>query len=286
MLSGSWWWVVPAVLAVGTILYASTTAGSLYAFTDWDGLHDPSFVGLDNFARAVTERLPRTALANSVILAVSFVVLANLMGLVLALALNRTLKTRYFLRVVLFMPVVLSPLAVSYVWRFIFQLDGPLNSLLDVIGLDGLQRTWLAEPRLALLAILVVMVWQHFGLTMVIYLAGLAGVPQELEEAAAIDGASAWQRFRFVTLPSIRPAVIIASTLSLILGLRVFDQVLGVTGGGPYHATETLATQVWRQAFVFSRFGYGAALSVILTVIVIAAALAQLHFMRRGEMVN
>jgi raffinose/stachyose/melibiose transport system permease protein len=255
MLSGSWWWVVPAVLAVGTILYASTTAGSLYAFTDWDGLHDPSFVGLDNFARAVTERLPRTALANSVILAVSFVVLANLMGLVLALALNRTLKTRYFLRVVLFMPVVLSPLAVSYVWRFIFQLDGPLNSLLDVIGLDGLQRTWLAEPRLALLAILVVMVWQHFGLTMVIYLAGLAGVPQELEEAAAIDGASAWQRFRFVTLPSIRPAVIIASTLSLILGLRVFDQVLGVTGGGPYHATETLATQVWRQAFVFSRFG-------------------------------
>ena len=136
------------------------------------------------------------ALTNTVLLAVGFVVFTNLIGLGFALALNRTLKTRYLLRTLIFMPVVLSPVAVSFIWKFIFAYNGPLNQILGDVGLGSLRHNWLAVPKLALGCVLVVMVWQTIGFVAVVYLAGLATVPAELEEAAAIDGAGMWHRFR------------------------------------------------------------------------------------------
>jgi raffinose/stachyose/melibiose transport system permease protein len=171
------------------------------------------------------------------------------------------------------MPVVLSPLAVSYIWKFIFDFKGPLNGFLGWIGMEP--RIWLADPTLALWAVLIVMAWQTTGMVMVIYLAGLATVPIEIEEAAALDGAGTWRRFRHITVPSIRPSIAIASTLMLIQGLRVFDQVLALTGGGPAGATETLATQVYKQTFALSNFGFGAALALVLTVIMLFFSVLQ-----------
>jgi raffinose/stachyose/melibiose transport system permease protein len=167
------------------------------------------------------------------------------------------------------MPVVIAPIAVSFVWKFIFAYEGPLNQTLSAVGLKSLQRDWLASPHLALAAVLVVMVWQAIGFTMVIYLAGLATVPVELEEAAALDGAGHIRRFFAVTVPMIQPSIAIATTLSLIQGLRVFDQVLALTGGGPAGATQTLATEVYQQTFVFGSFGFGAALALMLTLIIL-----------------
>jgi raffinose/stachyose/melibiose transport system permease protein len=270
---GHWWWALPAILMVLLIHYIATAGGAFYAFTDWTGIGDFSFVGLDNFKRIFDDPALIGSLKNTLFLAFGFLVVTNVVGLLLALALNRTLKSRYLLRVLLFMPVVLSPLAVSYIWRFIFDFNGPLNSAIGWFGMEP--KIWLADPELSLWAVLVVMAWQTTGMVMVIYLAGLATVPIEIEEAAALDGAGTWRRFRHITVPSIRPSIAIASTLMLVQGLRVFDQVMALTGGGPAGATETLATQVYKQTFALSNFGFGAALALLLTLMILVFSVLQ-----------
>ncbi len=277
---GHWWWALPAVLLMLGLIYATTAGGAFYAFTNWTGVGSFDFVGLKNFTKIFQTPELTGALVNTLLLAAGFLVLANVLGLLFALALNRTLKSRYVLRTLLFMPVVLAPIAVSYVWKFIFAFEGPLNQTLGAVGLKSLQRDWLADPHLALLAILVVMVWQSTGFTMVIYLAGLATVPVELEEAAALDGAGHVMRFRKITVPLIQPSIAIATTLTLIQGLRIFDQVLALTGGGPANATQTLATEVYQQSFVFGNFGFGAALALVLSVLILVFTVAQQYATR------
>jgi raffinose/stachyose/melibiose transport system permease protein len=276
----SWWWAVPAVALVIAIHYAAIAAGSLYAFTDYKGLGSFKFIGLDNFIKIFSGGASMKALINTLIIAFVFLIATNGIGLAFALALNRTLRSRHFLRVILFAPVVLSPLAVSYIWKFIYQQKGPLHEFLGSIGLESWQHTWLGDPSVVLFSILLVMVWQNVGLTMVIYLAGLANVPEDLEEAAAIDGAGVWKRFTKITLPLLRPTIVVASTLILIQGLRVFDQVQALTGGGPFGASETLATQVYKETFVNGRYGYGAALSLVMTVLILFFTLLQMGLLR------
>ena len=276
---GHWWWALPALVLMGVTIYLSTAAGAFYAFTDWTGAGPFHFVGLANFIQIFQTPELLGSLTNTLILAFGFLVFTNVIGLLFALALNRTLKTRYLLRTLIFMPVVLSPIAVSFVWKFIFSFDGALNQFLRSIGIDS-QTDWLASPKLALGCILVVMVWQNIGFVMVTYLAGLATVPPELEEAAALDGAGTWRRFRSVTLPLIQPSLAIATTLTLIQGLRVFDQVLALTGGGPSGATETLATQVYKQTFTYNAFGSGAAMALLLSVLILGFSIVQQYATR------
>lgn len=278
---GYWWWSLPAVLMAGGVIYATTVSGAFFAFTDWTGIGDFNFIGFQNFVEILQTPELVGALFNTVLLAVGFVIFANILGLLFALALNRTLKSRYLLRVLLFMPVVVSPVAVSYVWKFIFSWDGALNQMLRTGGLTSLQQDWLANPDFAIWCILLVMVWQNIGFCMVIYLAGLATVPVELEEAAALDGAGAFRRFRYVTLPLIQPAVLVAGALMLIQGLRVFDQVMALTGGGPAGATQTLATEVYLQTFTYAEFGFGAALALLLSVLIFVFAGIQFLVTRR-----
>jgi raffinose/stachyose/melibiose transport system permease protein len=272
---GRWWWAAPGALLVIAMHYGATAVGGSFAFTNWSGIGSFDWVGLRNFERILDDPTKLTALKNTLVLAFGSVILSNLAGLVLAIGLNRLLKTRYILRTLFFMPVVLSPLATSYIWKFIFQLDGPLNTILAGIGLDGMVRPWLADPTWALWTVLLVVVWQNTGFAMVIYMSGLASVPVEAEEAAAIDGASLWQRTWHVVLPYLRPAIAIATTLGLVNGLRIFDQILALTGGGPAGASATLATEVYKQAFSLGNFGYGAALALMLTVIILTFAVIQ-----------
>jgi raffinose/stachyose/melibiose transport system permease protein len=274
---------LPGVFALVAFTLVPVVAGGLYAFTDWRGLGDAHWIGLDNFREIFRDPTTRGALWHTLIFGGALVVLTNVAGLALALGLNRTLKSRHLLRAVFFLPVILSPLAVSYVWQYILDPSGPVNTVLGTFGLESWQRAWLGDPNWALLSVLLVLVWQQSGLTMVIYLAGLQSIPDDLVEASTVDGASAWMRLRRITLPLLRPAFVIASTLTLIFGLRVFDQILGLTAGGPVGATETLATQVWKQSFADGRFGYGAALSILLTLIIGTLALAQLFVLRRQE---
>jgi len=280
---GHWWWALPGVVLVIGIHYVATGVGGFFAFTDWSGLGAFEFLGLENFVRILTDPSKLLALGNTLFLAFLSVVLSNVAGLALALGLNRIIRTRYALRVLFFMPVVLSPLATAYIWKFIFEFNGPVNLALKAVGLESWVRPWLADPTFAIWSILIVVVWQTTGFAMVIYMAGLASVPIEIEEAAAIDGANLWQRFIHIIVPSIRPAIAIATTLGIVQGLRIFDQIIALTGGGPAGATETLATQVYKEAFSLGNFGYGAALALILTLIILFFAAIQQRITQAPE---
>lgn len=278
------WWALPGAVITFAVHFLAVAVGAIYAFTDWNGTSlKADWIGMANFQEILATPSARGALANTLVFAVLTVVLSNLIGLGLAMGLHRTLRSRNFLRAVFFAPVVLSPLAVSYIWQYIFDASGPLNNLLTALGLGAWAIPWLADPISARLAILVVMVWQYSGLAMAFYIAGLQSISEEIEEAAAVDGATAIQRFRHIILPLLAPSLTVSVTLITVWSLRVFDQVLALTGGGPAEATETLATQVYKQTFVSGRFGFGAALALILTLLVAVVSVIQLLVLRARE---
>jgi raffinose/stachyose/melibiose transport system permease protein len=275
---------LPAVVALFAFHLVPVAFGGYYAFTDWNGVSRASWIGLRNFREIFDDPLARGVLWHTLALAACFVVAVNAIGLALALGLNRAVKTRHVLRALFFAPVALSPLAVAFVWQWIFTSpNGGLNTALDAVGLSSLQRAWLADPATALWTILVVLVWQFSGLAMVLYLAGLQQIPDEIEEAALVDGASGWLRLRKIVLPLLAPAMTVSVTLTFVIGMRVFDQILALTNGGPFTATETIATQVYKQTFPVGRFGYGAAFSVLLAALVAGLAVMQLMFLRMNE---
>jgi len=277
---GVWWWAVPGVILVVLGQYVASGFGAWLAFTDAKGYGAPSWVGLDNFVRIFTTPAMNGAVINTLLMAAAFVVFTNVAALGFALLLNRALKTRHVLQALVFAPAVISPLAVAYVFRFIFEHDGALNAFLGSVGLAAWERTWLGDPATALGTVMVVLVWQNVGMLMVIYLAGLTAVPPELEEAAAMDGAGVWARFWYIVRPLLKPAALIAITLTLVNGLKVFDQVMAMTGGGPYGASDTLATVMYRYTYSFGDYGLGAALALTLSVLILIAAGIQQWVMR------
>ena len=278
-----WLLAVPAFLALLLFHFVPIGVGAYFAFTDWDGLSHANWIGLQNFREIAHDAVVRHALWHTLELAFCFVILVNAIGLGLALALNRAVKTRHFLRVLFFLPVALSPLAVSYIWRWIFDYYGALNRVLDAVGLESWKHAWFGDPSTALWTILVVLVWQYSGLAMVLYLAGLQSISDDVYEATLVDGASGWLRFRTIVLPLLAPAITVSATITLIIGLRVFDQVYALTGGGPVDASETLATQVYKQTFGVGRWAYGTAVALVLTTLITAAALVQLALLRANE---
>lgn len=282
---GYWWWALPGLLAVLGVHYIATFTGAIYAFTDFSGIGDFNWIGTTNFDRIFSDEEISGSIFNTLFLAIGFLVLTNLIGLFFALMLNRALKTRYVLRAILFLPVVLASISVSFIWRYIFAEDGALNAILLATGISDGNYVWLADPGFARWSILIVAVWQQFGMAMVIYLAGLALVPVEMEEAASIDGASPWRRFWSITVPMIQPAIAINTTLALTSGLKIFDQVMALTNGGPFGASDTLSTVIYRNTFQYQEYGYGAAIALVFTVIIFFAAALQM-FLTRDRGVN
>ena len=276
-------WLVPGLFFLLSAHYAAVIAGGWYAFTDWNGLSTPNFVGSRNFEQIFRDPASRLAFGNTITIAVTFVIVVNLIGLLLALALHRGVKSRNVLRSAFFAAVALSPLAVSYIWQFIFSFEGALNVALRAIGLGSLARAWVADPAAALWTIFVVLVWQFSGLMMMFYLAGLHNIPDEVDEAAAVDGAGPFTLVWHVTLPLLAPAMTVAVTFSALMALRVFDQVVALTNGGPAGVTETLATQVYKQTWTLGRFGYGAAFALLLTLFVAIISIGQLAILRARE---
>lgn len=278
------WFLAPAIIIYVLVIVYPMLAGIWYAFTNWNGLDpDYKFVGLANFRRLFRDPQAMSALKMTFTFAVGLALLQNIVGLALALALNTRLRLRDPLRVLFFMPVVLTPLIISFLWKYIFATQGPLNMVLGAVGLSSLQQGWLGEPIPAVVSILIAASWQSVGLAMVIYLAGLQSIPAELLEAARIDGGSHWQVFRFVTLPMLAPALTVTVVNSLITSMKLFDQIYVLTGGGPGYATETLSTLIYKTAFVFAETGYGSAISVVFTFVVGAFVLMALHALRKRE---
>jgi len=278
-----WLFAAPALAIYAGLLLIPTAIGAFYAFTAWDGITAPQWLGLANFQEILSDGDGRDALVHTLLLAAGYVLTVNAIGLALALGLNTALKTRGLLRALYFFPAVVSPLAVAYIWKYVLDPSGPLNEGLRSIGLGGLAEPWLGQTSTALPAVLVVMVWQFAGWHTVIYLAGLQGIQRELYEAAAVDGAGAWRRFRDITRPLLMPAFTISLVLSLVVSLTTFDQVIALTNGGPAGATTTMGTYVYEQAFVNGRFGYSAAVALMLMVVVAVAVTVPLALLRSRQ---
>ena len=279
-----WWFAAPAMLLFAFVVLVPSVRGVYYAFTDWDGL-DPSFsfVGLANFAEIPRDPDAVQAIGNTLLIAVAITLIQNGLGLLLALGVNTIIKSRNVLRVFLFAPAVITPIVTAYLWRNLLGPDGAVNSLLGAVGLASWQQDWLGDPHLALWCVVAVIVWQFAGYSMVIFLAGLQSVPKEIYEAAALDGGGPVRRFWSVTRPLLAPAFTINLMLSIIGGIKLFDQVYALTGGGPGHATDTISTLIYKDAFTLGEFGYSIALAVVLTIIVAVASTGQYLVLSRNE---
>ncbi|WP_328519771.1 carbohydrate ABC transporter permease [Kribbella sp. NBC_00359] len=282
--SPPWWFALPAMVLFAFVVLLPSARGVYYAFTDWDGL-DPnySFIGLDNFAAVFRDPDAVQAIWHTLLIAVAITIIQNGFGLLLALGVNSAIKSRNVLRVFLFAPAVVTPIVTAYLWRNLLGPDGAVNSLLGAVGLDAWKQDWLGNPDVALWSIVGVIVWQFAGYSMVIFLAGLQSVPKEIYEAADIDGAGPVRRFWSVVRPLLAPAFTINLMLSIIGGIKLFDQVYALTGGGPGHATDTLSTLIYKDAFTLGEFGYSIALAVVLTIIVAVASTSQYFVLARNE---
>lgn len=284
-LGPPWLFVVPALLCYAAIVLYPSIAGVVYAFTDWTGLGDWSFVGLRNFDTLLHDDQTLGALKNTLLLTIAIVVVQNGVGLLLALGVHARIKSRMLLRAIFFAPVVVSPVMVAFLWKYVYNPDpnAGLNGLLGAVGLGSLRQDWLGDPSLALWSVAAMVVWQNAGYSMVIFLAGLEGIGKDVREAATIDGAGPVARFRYVTWPLLAPSTTINVMLSTIGGLKLFDQVFAATGGGPGYSTETLSTVLYKQAFVFGRYGYSTAVALVLALFVAAVSLVQIRYLRARE---
>lgn len=280
------WFAVPALAVYALVVLGPAAAGIFYAFTDWTGIGSGfHLTGLANFRTLLHDGQATGSLRNTFLLTIAIVVAQNGLGLLLALGVHTRIRSRHLLRVIFFAPAVVSPVMIAFLWKYIYNPDpgAGLNGLLGAAGLGSLRHDWLGDPSLALWSVAAMVVWQYAGYSMVIFLAGLEGVPDELHEAAMIDGAGRLQRFRYVTWPLLAPALTVNLMLSTIGGLKLFDQVYAATNGGPGYATETLSTVLYKQAFVYGKFGYSTAVALVLALFVAAVSLVQLRWLRSRE---
>ncbi len=283
VLSGAM--LLPALVLVGLFILAPAAyaiVGSFFEFTitsrNW------VFVGFGNYARAAGDPVFWTALRNNAFLIAGSAVTQVGLGTILAAILDRGVRRgNAIYRTIIFMPVVVSSIAVAFVWILILDPNvGPLNAIVKSLGFRPPKLGWLGDPQISLWMLLVIAAWQNVGFQMILVLAGLQGIPKELYEAAALDGAKGLRAFRYITLPGIRNVLIVGTLITVVGGLKVFDLVFVTTGGGPANATQVLGTYSYLQAFRLGNMGYANAMSVVLLAIAVLFGWLQLRLSRKA----
>jgi raffinose/stachyose/melibiose transport system permease protein len=274
----------PALALYVALALVPIFQGTFYSGFDWNGLEPlTDFVGLQNYRDALADPLFLASLRHVFVIMVLSLVFQLPFALGLAVLLNQRMRGRALLRLLFFLPFVLSDVITAIVWRLLLQPSGLVDGTFEAVGLDGLVQQWLSDPGVVLYTVFVVVSWRYFGFHMVLYLAGLQGIPVELEEAAALDGASRAQIFRYVTLPLLGPTLRISVFLSIIGSLQLFDLVWVLTGGGPVGASHTTSTYMLEHGFERKQFGYGSAVAVIGFLVSFAIALAYQRYVLRRD---
>lgn len=273
--------IIYAVFALYPILNAL-----ILSFYDWDGISENrNFVGLNNYVQIFTQDpVFWTAVKNSIIWVVLSLIGPTLLGLVLAVAVNQKLFARNSFRAIFYLPSIIASIAVATIWSWMYNpLLGLFNSLLKSLGLGFLIQDWLGDPNIALYSIFIAYIWQSSGANMVLFLAGLQGVPEELKEAAKVDGANPPRVFWNVTLPSLRQTMIVVTVLTIINSLKVFDLIVGMTSGGPGQSTQVLALWSYTQSFGLRDFGNGMAVAIVLLVLTLVIVVPYVLWISREE---
>jgi raffinose/stachyose/melibiose transport system permease protein len=256
-----------------------------YSFYDWTGFSTPHYVGVDNYAALIDDKLFWKALRHNVFFLGFYTILPILLGLFLTSLLTRSkLRGLAIFRTGLFIPQVMTPIAVGIIWRWLFAFDGPINEFFRAVGAPGAARPWLGDFTYARYAVGTVGTWVEYGLCMMLFIAGAQAIDGELYDAAIAFGANGWQQFRYVTLPGLRQQILVAFIVTFIAGLRVFDLVFVLTrSGGPGTETTVVSLLIYQQAFKFHKAGYAASMAVILTTIIVVVSALVLFIQSRGE---
>lgn len=276
--------LAPALTIYVLLTLVPIVQGAFYSTWDWNGLEPlDAFVGLQNYRDALADPVFLGALRHVAVITVLSLALQLPFALGLAVLLNQRIRGRAVFRLLFFLPFVLGDVTVAIVWKLLLQPAGLADGTLDAVGLGGLAQLWLADPNVVLYTVFVVVSWKYFGFHMILCLAGLQGIPPELEEAAALDGASRAQTFRYVTLPLLGPTLRISVFLSIIGSLQLFDLVWVLTGGGPVGASHTPGTYMLHYGFDRKQLGYGSAVAVVGFAISFVVALAYQRFVLRRD---
>ena len=274
--------ITPAFLGLVVFTAVPILASLVLVFLNYDLLTPPSWAGLENIQRLFSDKRMFTIYWNTLRLVIAATVVNNVLGLLLAVGVNRAMhwSMRYFLRTAIFFPVLTTTASLAVVWRFLLTQDrGVVNYLLGQIGIDPIP--WLSSSTWALVSAVIYDVWKSCGYLMVIYLAGLQGIPQSYYEAAEIDGAGRWQLFRHITLPLISPTAFFAIVISLIGAFQIFDNVWILTQGGPGDASRVIAIYIYEKAFKGFEMGYASAVSLTLFAILVMITSIQFFGARR-----
>ena len=276
--------VTPALTLFAMFVVVPVIQAGRYSVFRWNGLGPmENFVGLENYANALRDQVFTDAVMHNLTIIVLSILIQLPLGLAVALLLNRDMWGRTAMRVIIFVPYVLAEVVAGVVWLMLLQPNGVVDAVLDAVGLGGLTQLWLGNPDIALYTVMFVLTWKYLGLAVILFLAGLQGVPPDLYEAAQIDGASWWQVQRRITIPLLGPTIRTWGFLSMIGSLQVFDMVWILTKGGPANSTVTMATYLINQGTNRSLYGYSSAVAVLLFGISLVLALAYQVFVLRRD---
>jgi raffinose/stachyose/melibiose transport system permease protein len=276
--------VLPALVLYAVFVTLPVLQAMQYSLYKWNGMEPlTNFVGLQNYVTALGNEVFQTSVGNNLLILVLSLAIQIPFSLWIAVLLNRRFRGRAVLRLLFFLPYVLSEAVTGIVFTLMLQPDSVVNSTLTAVGLEALIQDWLGDSTLVMITLFVLISWKYFGFHMIIMLAGLQGIPRELEEAALIDGADRRQSFRYVTLPLLGPTIRVSVFLSMIGALQLFEMVWVMTAGGPIDASSTMAIAMFKAGFRSNQFGYGSALAVILFLFALVVALLYQRFVLRRD---
>jgi multiple sugar transport system permease protein len=272
--------IAPMVIGFSVFFLIALGASLVLSFTSWDMLSSPVWIGFQNYRQVLHDPEFRTALWNTVAIAAPNVVLRLAFSLALAMALNTTIRFRSFYRILYFMPVLTMPVAIATIWKWLYDpAFGPINGALARLGLP--RPEWLSEPKTAVIAVVIVLLWSGVGYDMIIFLAGLQAIPKDYYDAAAIDGAGGWQRFRDITLPLLTPTTFFLLVIDVIASLQVFDLVYVMTRIDQTNKLPTVVYYIYEEGFRNFRMGYAITVAWVLLSIILVFTLVQFRLQRR-----
>jgi raffinose/stachyose/melibiose transport system permease protein len=277
------WMSLPALILYGVFFVYPLIKGVGMSLTDWDGMGKANFVGFTNFARFFQDARAMGDIRTTLIFAAGSALLLNLVGLGYAFLMEKPFPGRGLARVIVYLPAIISPLIMGYIWYFLLQPGrGFLYHAARQLGLEFFLGNWMSSYPTTMAVLILVNVWQYAGMTMIIYLAGLKSISSDIREAALMDGANGWQRFILVTLPLLMPSIRINVVTNIIGSLSVFDIIMALTEGGPGYSTESLSIYIMRMCYG-SRTGYSTAVAMILFLIILVPVLISLRLTRGKE---
>ena len=277
-----WGYLMIAPLTIGFTIFFLVALGwsFILGLTEWTLPNDPKWIGISNYRAVWEDAAFRTALRNTFSIAVPLVTLRLVLALLLAVALNSKIRFRNFYRLLFFLPVLTMPVATGRIWKWLFDPGfGPINAFLKQVGLP--QPDWLLYPKTATIAVVIVLLWSSIGYDMIIYLAGLQSVPRDLLDAAAVDGASAWRRFRDITIPLLSPTIFFLTVIGIIGSLQVFDLVFVMTRVDTSNGLPTAVYYIYDKGFADRQMGYAIALAWVLLAIILVFTMVQFRLQRR-----